>query len=51
MDHGPLIMRTGRDHILIWLIGVIPLLVALTIPLSGMIRRMCQWMSSWSITG
>jgi len=32
--------QTGRDRIVIWLFGILPLLIALTLGLLGLLRRL-----------
>jgi hypothetical protein len=32
-------MRTGRDHIVVWIFGVIPIILVLTLALLGALRR------------
>ena len=33
-------MKTGRDHVLVWMVAVIPLLFVLSVPLLGWLRRL-----------
>jgi quinol-cytochrome oxidoreductase complex cytochrome b subunit len=32
--------QTGRDRIVVWLFGILPLLIALTLGLIGLLRRL-----------